>query len=242
MWITNFCPSFRVTRASCPTGRLSLTVLSVALSSSNTWMSCKGEMFKRQGKIKREVTPCCRTHHLYPSTMPSTHLNCKLVPLFIPTTWGPNFSEEWSRPGEDFREGVSSLGWCKREGPWGGEAGGLSLGKRVGLQLFGRSRDQTNTLLLKTRVSVDPLSERNLWNVRGAPGGWKAHRFGCLPDGYQSLYSWLQFPHRSSLHHPSNIPVDKGWWKKSLIKLTLLGTNRFERFTDSDVSLVPALG
>lgn len=48
MWITNLCPLLRVMRASCPTGRLSLTVLSVALSSSNTWMSCKGEGFKRK--------------------------------------------------------------------------------------------------------------------------------------------------------------------------------------------------
>ena len=42
MWITNFCPSVRVMRVSCPRGRVSLMVLSVALSSNNTWMSCCG--------------------------------------------------------------------------------------------------------------------------------------------------------------------------------------------------------
>lgn len=51
-------------RASCPTGRLSLTVLSVALSSSNTWMSCKGKVLerKRQKDNVILVLPAEATH------------------------------------------------------------------------------------------------------------------------------------------------------------------------------------
>lgn len=80
------------------------------------------------------------------------------MPLFIATVGDSNFFEECSGPGEHFRkESQPWDGTSERAYGGGGEAGGLSLGRGMGLQLFVRSQDQTNTLPLKTQESVGPL-------------------------------------------------------------------------------------
>lgn len=53
MCITNLCPSLSVTRVSCPTGRLSLMLFEVVLSSNKTWMNCEGKSLKGRDKKRK---------------------------------------------------------------------------------------------------------------------------------------------------------------------------------------------
>lgn len=75
-------------------------VLSVAVSSNNTWTSCKMEMFKSK-RLKKMQGP---SFEFFYHTLTPHWEACR----FLSATGDPNFPGHCSGSGEDFMEGIST--------------------------------------------------------------------------------------------------------------------------------------